>query len=115
MDEIRLSASLDHPCTLRILGWTRNPLQVMTELCHGDLKAFYKNDIKGLPYSEAQALRLLKETASGILYLHSVGIIHRDIKPGNVLVGMQGMTAKVADYGISRVGRCFNRARGRVQ
>ena len=31
--EIALGASLDHPCTLRILGWVRAPLQTITELC----------------------------------------------------------------------------------
>ena len=43
----------------------------------------------------------MQESASGLLYLHSVGIIHRDIKPGNILIG-DGKIAKIADYGISR-------------
>ena len=60
MGEIRLGASLDHPCTLRILGWVRNPLQTITELCCGDLKAFYSNKIEELQYSEMVALRLLR-------------------------------------------------------
>ena len=58
--EIELTASLDHPCTLRILAWTREPLQTMTELCRGDLVAFYKDKIEELPYSESEALRLLQ-------------------------------------------------------
>ena len=60
MGEIRLGASLDHPCTLRILGWVRNPLQTITELCCGDLKAFYSNKIEDLQYNEMKALRLLR-------------------------------------------------------
>ena len=58
--EIKLAASLDHPCTLRVLGWTRQPLQTITELCCGDLKAFYLDKIEAMKYSEWQALRLLK-------------------------------------------------------
>ena len=58
--EIALGASLDHPCTLRILGWVRAPLQTITELCRGDLKAFYNDKIDGLPYSEMKSLQLLK-------------------------------------------------------
>ena len=60
MGEIRLGASLDHPCTLRILGWVRNPLQTITELCCGDLKTFYSNKIEDLQYNEMKALRLLR-------------------------------------------------------
>ena len=131
MREIKLGASLDHPCTLRLLGWVREPLQTISELCCGDLKAFYLDKIEVLKYTELQALRLLKvglkltcsseiaghnltvpkhhakprvqESATGLLYLHSVGIIHRDIKPANILVGGQDHLAKIADLGISRV------------
>ena len=60
MREIQLCASLDHPCTIRILGWAKNPLQIIMELCCGDLKAFYLNKIEMLQYSEMEALRLLK-------------------------------------------------------
>ncbi len=58
--EISLGASLDHPCTLRILGWIRQPLQTISELCCGDLKAFYSNKIEQIQYSEMEALRLLR-------------------------------------------------------
>ena len=60
MGEIRLMASLEHPCTLRLIGWVRQPLQTITELCLGDLKDFYKDEIEGLQYSEFRALMLLR-------------------------------------------------------
>ena len=68
MREIRLGASLDHPCTLRILGWVRLPLQTITELCCGDLKVFYKDEIEGFLYSESQALLLPKVCGSRALF-----------------------------------------------
>ena len=58
--EIQIGASLDHPCTLRILGWIRKPLQTITELCRGDLKDFYLDKIDGMKYTELEALRLLR-------------------------------------------------------
>ena len=54
-----LPASLDHPCTLRLLAWARHPLQTITELCRGDLKDFYLGKIRTILYTEAVALRLL--------------------------------------------------------
>ena len=141
MSEIRLAASLDHPCTLRLIGWARNPPQTLTELCLGDLNKFYTGKIGEVPFNERKALQLLEvglsssilpsdversreslliviiithhhhhyrhchqQTASGILYLHSVSIIHRDIKPENVLIcAGKGNTAKIANYGTSRI------------
>ena len=110
------------------MAWVRHPLQTITELCRGDLKAFFLGKIRTFPYTEAIALRLLtvrlllpptpftaframqthstpsclQESASGIQYLHAVGIIHRDIKPANILIGGRADNAKIADYGISR-------------
>ena len=60
MREIRLISSLDHPCTLRLIGWVKQPLQTITELCLGDLKDFYKDKIEGVCYSEVRALMLLR-------------------------------------------------------
>ncbi|GIM16411.1 hypothetical protein Vretimale_19015 [Volvox reticuliferus] len=53
-------------------------------------------------------LRTAREIAQGMCHLHSLGIIHGDLKPGNVLlkssrVDSRGFVAKVADFGLSRV------------
>ena len=64
MREIRLTASLEHPCTLRLIGWVKQPLQTITELCLGDLKDFYNDKIDGLLYSEFRALVLLRVSSS---------------------------------------------------
>ena len=71
--EIQLAASLDHPCTVRLLGWIRQPLSTITELCRGDLKAFYKDKVEGFAYTEPRALQLLKVGFGGINTLRSLG------------------------------------------
>ena len=73
------------------------PPQLVMELGAGDLCAFYKGKIEGHEYSEQRVLRLLGQAASGMHYLHSVNIIHRDIKPGNILISAAMGQAQVAD------------------
>merc|ERR1712185_658603 len=45
---------------------------------------------------------MCSQIAAGMRYLHSKGMYHRDLKPGNVLVGTDG-AARIADFGLSRV------------
>jgi serine/threonine protein kinase len=46
------------------------------------------------------ALRIAREVADGLAYAHGAGVVHRDIKPGNILPA--GGHATVADFGIAR-------------
>lgn len=74
MQEIVVAASLDHPCTVRVLGWVQEPLQMITELCSGDLKSFYLDKIDPIQYNEWQALRLLKVGFSLCACLYSAKV-----------------------------------------
>ncbi|TET55086.1 MAG: hypothetical protein E3J50_05405, partial [Dehalococcoidia bacterium] len=47
-----------------------------------------------------QAMKIIREVCKGLEYAHSKGIIHRDIKPGNVWLSGEG-TAKVGDFGLA--------------
>lgn len=50
---------------------------------------------------EDQALTILSQASDGLAAIHNAGMIHRDIKPGNVLITSDG-TVKIADFGIAK-------------
>lgn len=54
---------------------------------------------------EAEALWLFREIVRGVAYAHGLGMVHRDLKPGNVLLDLAGgdLTPKVADFGLVKV------------
>lgn len=98
--EIKALAGLSHPNIVRLLDAGREgnyAYYVMEEMPGGSLKQMLG---KPLPYQ--QAAGLLIPAAQGLTYAHSQGIIHRDVKPSNILLSESG-EVKIADFGISRI------------
>ncbi|KAI7839777.1 hypothetical protein COHA_006577 [Chlorella ohadii] len=106
VNEIRLMAAADHPnlLTFHEAFVERAQLFVVTELAPGgDLGALLgKLDRRreGLP--ETEVWRYFLQLAAGLQYLHHNRVLHRDMKPENVLIGEHGLL-KIADLGISQV------------
>ncbi|MFN8607600.1 MAG: protein kinase [Vulcanimicrobiota bacterium] len=98
--EIRVSMKLDHPCVVRTLDWGQHEGMsfLVMELVDGiPLKKF----IGPQGMDTAEAMRLLKGVVEGLSYAHSLGIVHRDVKPENVMIA-RGGHAKLMDFGLAR-------------
>jgi serine/threonine protein kinase/tetratricopeptide (TPR) repeat protein len=101
-DERQILASLEHPNIARLLdgGTTAegSPYLVM-ELINGQPIASYCD---GRNLSVADRLAVFLQVCAAVQYAHQRLIIHRDIKPGNILVTSDG-TPKLLDFGIAKV------------
>ncbi len=99
--EARLTASLDHPNIIPIYDVGRHegrPFIVM-KLLQGDTLAGVLRTKGG--FTSDETLKLMKQLASGLDYIHQKGFIHRDIKAGNIFLSPEGH-ATILDFGILR-------------
>ncbi len=105
--EAEISASLEHTHIVPIhdYGMQRNISYVVMRLLTGgslaDRLRESAEDGRPLP-SMAEISALLAQLASALDYAHDRGVVHRDIKPGNVMFDNQG-NAYVVDFGIARL------------
>ncbi len=99
--EAKLAARLDHPNIVPIFGvGQRNTVAYYTmRLVRGGTLEEQLDGHTALTYR--QAIEILRDVARALDYAHGQGVIHRDIKPGNVLMGDAGHPM-VSDFGIAR-------------
>jgi|GEM_PF-2500577 len=105
--EAQIASKLNHPniCAVSDFGFTEDgtPFIVM-EFLEGESLASVLKRIERLPVGAS--LLIAKHTMQGLQAAHSIGVVHRDIKPGNIyLVKEKGGTriSKILDFGISKM------------
>ena len=103
--EIILLKFLDHPNIIKLeqIDFNKGRIELCLEYCQFDLLKFinlYKNN------SEIYTLSLLKkfmfQILTGVSFLHSHKIMHRDLKPGNIMINENNLL-KIGDFGLSRI------------
>ncbi len=110
LQEARITASLSHPNTVRIydFGQTKTGVlfMAMEQLRGPTLEArLHAATIAGTALSETETIAIGVQVLRSLTEAHSAGLVHRDLKPGNlILVQMVGEPdiVKVLDFGIAR-------------
>jgi len=99
--EARIAASLHHPniVALRNADWCGSRLLLASDLALRSLA-----DYPAARRSGKVALRVIRDVACGLAHAHSQRIMHRDVKPENILIFEDGHAA-LADFGVSRFAR----------
>ncbi len=101
MDEARMAANLEHENIVRVYnaGIEEGVSFIQMELMEGtSLNQILDNRN---PLKEEEAIDILEQTARGLSHAHQHDVIHRDMKPGNLMVTDDG-TIKITDFGLAR-------------
>ena len=110
LKEVNTLKKLDHPNVIRyrLFDHDRDFAYIALELCDASLMNELKSPRMRVRSQEVTKLKisLLKDILQGLEYLHLKGVIHRDLKPQNVLVkrggtSEVGVTAIITDFGLS--------------
>ncbi|MGI5180977.1 serine/threonine-protein kinase [Dactylosporangium sp. CA-152071] len=102
LGEAELLAGLDHPSVIRVhnLITGKGLLAIAMELVGGpDLRRRLRADG---PLPPAAAAEVVAQVADALAYVHAAGIVHGDVKPGNLLVPLDGGPVRLADFGVAR-------------
>jgi serine/threonine protein kinase len=102
--EARLAAKLDHPNIVQVFDVGEDdgrPFIVMEQIDGGTVGDRLEGRQRSIPRTEA--LRLLTQLCEGLGHAHAKKLVHRDIKPPNLLLRESDGCLKITDFGIARV------------
>mmetsp|Transcript_19559 Transcript_19559/g.21225 ORF Transcript_19559/g.21225 Transcript_19559/m.21225 type:complete len:416 (+) Transcript_19559:25-1272(+) len=107
--EITLLMQMNHENVVKLenVVMDKERMSLIFELMDSDLKKYLDQTNAPLPLETIRSFTL--QLLSGLSYCHSMGVMHRDLKPHNILISSSGKL-KIADFGLARSFTPFNRS-----
>ncbi|MCP4602513.1 MAG: protein kinase [Proteobacteria bacterium] len=103
--EARAVARLKHPAVLEIYDYAdveREDIFIVMELVQGSTLRRFLDNRTGEPLSAEAVALLFRQVAAALAHAHANGVVHRDVKPENILIGPKGKI-KLSDFGIAHL------------
>lgn len=100
--EMKVAVALDHPNLVPLIdaNESNGNLYMAFQLVRGkDLKELIKDEG---PVSPDEAVRIISQLSSALEYVHDSGIVHRDVKPSNIIVDERNGHVYLSDFGIAK-------------
>ncbi|KAI0903616.1 serine/threonine-protein kinase [Ustulina deusta] len=98
--EIEVHSNLRHPGVLAFYGWFHDSRRIFLILEYAAGGELYKVLQREGRFSERRAAKYIAQVALSLIYLHGKNVMHRDMKPENILLGLHG-ELKLSDFGYS--------------
>ncbi|MGH8237849.1 MAG: protein kinase domain-containing protein [Steroidobacteraceae bacterium] len=108
--EARKAQSLAHPNVVTVFDFDRDgdAVYMTMELLEGRSLDTMTREARGKGMKREVALPIIRGIAEGLAYAHRKGIVHSDLKPGNVFITAEEGSAKILDFGIARAVPSMN-------
>jgi len=102
--EATAAGTLNHPhiATIHDVGEADGTAYIAMEMVAGQPLDEVLQTNGRMGYERVLALGI--QMADALAYAHTRGIVHRDVKPSNILISADGQTAKLLDFGVARIG-----------
>ncbi|KAI5863260.1 Pkinase-domain-containing protein [Durotheca rogersii] len=105
-EEIAIMKKLNHPNLVQLIEVLDDPdndsLYMVLEMCKKGVVMKVGLDESAVPYDDERCRHWFRDLILGIEYLHSQGVVHRDIKPDNLLL-TEDDVLKIVDFGVSEM------------
>jgi tRNA A-37 threonylcarbamoyl transferase component Bud32/HAMP domain-containing protein len=113
--EARAAGALSHPniATIYDVGEADGVPYIAMELIEGRPLDLVLQAEGRMPFERVLALGA--QLSEALAYAHARGVVHRDVKPSNILLSQDGRTAKLLDFGVARIGEASDGQLERTQ